>query len=140
MKSFVILNLLYVRPSEKKFWFSDNGFQKKGKVGRVFIPFFIFNPTWEGFLYFVFIFSGLKTYCKPVQFYYFGKQTTQQCLLCQQAGYSTELFVWNVMYIKTDEDSVFTRSHAEYLLSFSIDQSFKCLSKLVRVTGTHLKT
>jgi hypothetical protein len=39
------------------------------------------------------------------------------------------------MYIKTDEDSVFTRSHAEYLLSFSIDQSFKCLSKLVRVTG-----
>jgi hypothetical protein len=77
MKSFVILNLLYVRPSKKKFWFSDNGFQKKGKVGRVFIPFFIFNPTWEGFLYFVFIFSGLKTYCKPVQFYYFGKQTTQ---------------------------------------------------------------
>jgi hypothetical protein len=36
-----------------------------------------FNPlsTWEGFLYFVFIFSGLKTKCK--QFYYFGKQTTQ---------------------------------------------------------------
>jgi len=39
------------------FWFSDNGFQKKGKVGRVFIS----NPTWEGFLYFVFIFSDLKT-------------------------------------------------------------------------------
>ena len=32
------------------FWFSDNGF---------FV--FISNPTWEGFLYFVFIFSGLKT-------------------------------------------------------------------------------
>jgi hypothetical protein len=28
------------------------------------------------------------------------------------------------------------RSHAVYLLSFSIDQSFKRLSKLVRVTGT----
>jgi hypothetical protein len=27
-------------------------------------------------------------------------------------------------------------SHAEFLLSFSIDQSFKRLSKLVRVTGT----
>ena len=39
-------------------------------------------------------------------------------------------------YIKTDEDSVFTRSHAEFLLSFSIDQSFKRLSKLVCVTGT----
>ena len=39
-------------------------------------------------------------------------------------------------YIKTDEDSVFTRSHAEFLVSFSIDQSFKRLSKLVRVTGT----
>ena len=38
------------------FWFSDNGFQKKGKIGRVFIS----NPTWEGFLYFVFIFSGLN--------------------------------------------------------------------------------
>ena len=38
--------------------------------------------------------------------------------------------------IKTDEDSVFTRSQAEFLLSFSIDQSFKRLSKLVRVTGT----
>jgi hypothetical protein len=32
-------------------------------------------------------------------------------------------------YIKTDEDSVFTRNHAEFLLSFSIDQSFKRLSK-----------
>jgi hypothetical protein len=31
---------------------------------------------------------------------------------------------------------VFTLSHAEFLLSFSIDQSFKRLSKLVRVTGT----
>ena len=39
-------------------------------------------------------------------------------------------------YIKTDEDSVFTCSHAEFLLSFSIEQSFKCLSKLVRVTST----
>jgi hypothetical protein len=39
-------------------------------------------------------------------------------------------------YIKTDEDSVFTRSHAEFLLSFSIDQSFNRLSKLVRDTGT----
>ena len=38
--------------------------------------------------------------------------------------------------IKTDKDSVFTRIHAEFLLSISIDQSFKCLSKLVRVTGT----
>ena len=32
--------------------------------------------------------------------------------------------------------SVFTRSHAEFLVSFSIDQSFKRLSKLVCVTGT----
>jgi hypothetical protein len=39
-------------------------------------------------------------------------------------------------YIKTDEDSVFTRSYAEFLLSFSIDQSFKHLSKLVCVTTT----
>jgi hypothetical protein len=39
-------------------------------------------------------------------------------------------------YIKTEEDSVFTRSHAEFLLSFSNDQSFKRLSKLIRVTGT----
>ena len=38
--------------------------------------------------------------------------------------------------IKTDEDSVFTRSHAEFLLPFSIDQSFKRLSKLIHVTGT----
>jgi hypothetical protein len=42
---------------KKMFWFSDNGFKKKDKVGRVFIS----NPAWEGFLYFVFIFSGLKT-------------------------------------------------------------------------------
>jgi uncharacterized membrane protein YozB (DUF420 family) len=38
-------------------------------------------------------------------------------------------------YIETD-DNVFTRSHAEFLLSFSIDQSFKHLSKLVCVTTT----
>jgi hypothetical protein len=37
------------------------------------------------------------------------------------------------VYIKTDDD---THSHAEFLLLFSIDQSFKRLSKLVRVTGT----
>jgi hypothetical protein len=39
-------------------------------------------------------------------------------------------------YCRTENkiaDSVFTRSHAEFLPSFSIDQS---LSKLVRVTGT----
>jgi hypothetical protein len=24
----------YIRPSKKKFWFSDNGFKKKGKVGK----------------------------------------------------------------------------------------------------------
>ena len=40
------------------------------------------------------------------------------------------------LYIKTDKDSVFTRSHAEFLLSFLIDPSFKRLSKLVRVPGT----
>jgi hypothetical protein len=40
------------------FWFSDNGFKKKkDKVGMVFIS----NLAWEGFLYFVFTFSGLKT-------------------------------------------------------------------------------
>jgi hypothetical protein len=38
-------------------------------------------------------------------------------------------------YIKTDEDSVFTRSNTEFLLSFSIDQSFKRLSKLIRFPG-----
>ena len=32
----------------------------KKRASRVFILFFISNPTWEGFLYFVFIFSGLK--------------------------------------------------------------------------------
>jgi hypothetical protein len=32
--------------------------------------------------------------------------------------------------------TVFSLSHAEFLLSFSIDRSFKRLSKLVRVTGT----
>jgi hypothetical protein len=37
---------------------------------------------------------------------------------------------------KEIDNSVFTRSHAEFLLSFSIDQPFKRLSKLVRVTGT----
>jgi hypothetical protein len=42
----------------------------------------------------------------------------------------------SAVYIKTDKDSDFTRSHAEFLLSFSIDQSFKRLSKLVRVGGT----
>ena len=46
-------------------------------------------------------------------------------MLCSEAGTTT-----------LDRECVFTRSHAEFLLSFSIDQSFKCLSKLVRVTGT----
>ena len=29
--------IMGIRPSKKQFWFSDNGFQKKGKVGTVFI-------------------------------------------------------------------------------------------------------
>jgi hypothetical protein len=40
----------------KSYW--DVG-EEKGV--RVFIFVFISNPTWEGLLYFVFIFSGLKT-------------------------------------------------------------------------------
>jgi hypothetical protein len=59
------------------FWFSDNGFikkkkKKKGKVGRVFIS----NPTWEGFLYFVFIFSSLKT-TQTSSILLFWQKTTQ---------------------------------------------------------------
>ena len=29
--------IMGIRPSKTMFWFSDNGFQKKGKVGMVFI-------------------------------------------------------------------------------------------------------
>jgi hypothetical protein len=29
--------IMGIRPSKKMFWFSENGFQKKGKEGRVFI-------------------------------------------------------------------------------------------------------
>jgi hypothetical protein len=46
-------------------------------------------------------------------------------MLCSVAGTTT-----------LDRECVFIRSHAEFLLSFSIDQSFKRLSKLIRVTGT----
>jgi hypothetical protein len=35
--------IMGIRPSKKMFWFSDNGFQKKGKEGRVFIFFFYFQ-------------------------------------------------------------------------------------------------
>ena len=50
-----------LRPSKKMFWFSDNGFKKKGKVGRVFIFCFYFQSNMGRVLYFVFIFSSLKT-------------------------------------------------------------------------------
>ena len=35
--------IMGIRPSKKMFWFSDYGFQKKGKEGRVFIFCFYFQ-------------------------------------------------------------------------------------------------
>jgi hypothetical protein len=47
-------------PSKKKILVLGQWILKKGQLGYLFFV-FISNPTWEGFLYFVFIFSGLKT-------------------------------------------------------------------------------
>ena len=48
------------RPSKKMFWFSDNGFQKKGKVGRVFIFCFYFQSNMGRVFIFCFYFQWFK--------------------------------------------------------------------------------
>ena len=49
-----------IRPSKKKIWFSDNGFQKKGKVGRVFIFCFYFQSNMGRVFIFCFYFQRFK--------------------------------------------------------------------------------
>ena len=99
-----IRNHYYVGHLKKMFWFSDNGFQKKGKVhvGRVFIFCFYFQSNMGRVFIFCFYFQLFKNITQT----------------------SSILLFW-----QTNNTLVFT-------LSFSIDQSFKRLSKLVRVTGT----
>ena len=45
---------------KKMFWFSDNGFQKKGKVGRVFIFCFYFQSNMGRVFIFCFYFQWFK--------------------------------------------------------------------------------
>ena len=45
---------------KKMFWFSDNGFQKKGKVGRVFIFCFYFQSNMGRVFIFCFYFQQFK--------------------------------------------------------------------------------
>jgi hypothetical protein len=45
---------------KKMFWFSDNGFQKKGKVGRVFIFCFYFQSNMGRCFIFCFYFQQFK--------------------------------------------------------------------------------
>ena len=50
-----------IRPSKKNmFWFSDNGFQKKGKVGMVFIYFFYFQSNMGRAFIFCFYYQRVK--------------------------------------------------------------------------------
>jgi hypothetical protein len=44
------------------FWFSDNGFQKKGKVGRVFIFCFYFQSNMGRVFIFCFYFQRFKNW------------------------------------------------------------------------------
>ena len=117
-------------------WFSDNGFKKKGKVGRVFIFCFYFQTNMGRVFIFCFYFQRFKNITQTSSILLFW-QTNNTIVFTLSTGrivHRTICLERN--YIKTDEDSVFTRSHAEFLLSFSIEQSFKRLSKLVRITGT----
>ena len=49
-----------IRPSKKMFGFSDNGFQKKGKVGRVFIFCFHFQSNMGKVFIFCFYFQRFE--------------------------------------------------------------------------------
>ena len=49
-----------IRPSKKMFGFSDNGFQKKGKVGRVFIFCFYFQSNMGKVFIFCFYFQRFE--------------------------------------------------------------------------------
>ena len=128
--------MVIFRPSKKNVLVLRQWISKKGKVGRVFILFFISNPTWEGFLYFVCYFQRFKniTHTSSILLFWQTNNTIVFTLSTGRIVHRTICLERN--YIKTDEDSISTRSHAEFLLSFSIDQSFKLLSKLARVTGT----
>jgi hypothetical protein len=115
------------------FWFSDNGFQKKGKVGRVFIYFFYFQSNMGRVFIFCFYFQRFKNIAQTSSILLFW-QTNNTIVFTLSTGRLVHRTI--CLERNCTLKLVFTRSHAEFLLSFLIDQSFKRLSKLVRVTGT----
>ena len=108
------------------FWFSDNGFKKKGKVGRVFIFCFYFQSNMERVFIFCFNFQRFKNIAQTSSILLFW-QTNNTIVFTLSTGrivHGTICLERNCTTLKL------TRT------VFSIEQSFKRLSKLVRVTDT----
>ena len=80
---------------KKMFWFSDNGFQKKGKVGRVLIFCFYFQSNMGRVFIFCFYFQRFKNITQTSSILLFW-QTNNTIVFTLSTGQSTELFVWNV--------------------------------------------
>ena len=120
------------------FWFSDNGFQKKGKVGRVFIFCFYFQSNMGRIFIFCFYFQRFKNIAQTSSILLFW-QTNNTIVFTLSTGrivHGTICLESNcTLKLMRTVFSLVAMALAEFLLSFSIDQSFKRLSKLVRVTG-----
>ena len=114
------------------FWFSDNGFKKKGKVGKVFIFFFYFQSNMGRVFIFCFYFQRFKniTQTSSILLFWQTNNTIGRIVHGTSLEHNCTTKLTRTVF------SLVAMAHAEFLLSFSIDQSFKRLSKLVRVTGT----
>jgi hypothetical protein len=120
------------------FWFSDNGFQKKGKVGRVFIFCFYFQSNMGRIFIFCFYFQRFNiAQTSSILLFWQTNNTIVFTLSTGRIVHGTICLESNcTLKLMRTVFSLVAMALAEFLLSFSIDQSFKCLSKLVRVTGT----
>ena len=106
----------------------------KKRAIRVFIFCFYFQSNMGRVFIFCFYFQWFKNITQTSSILLFWQTNNTIVFTLSTGRIVHETICLERNYIKTDEDSVFTRSHADFLVSFSIDQSFKRLSKLVRVT------
>ena len=79
---------------KKMFWFSDNGFKKKGKVGRVFILCFYFQSNMGRVFIFCFYFQQFKIITQTSSILLFW-QTNNTIVLTLSTGKDSP---WNYLF------------------------------------------
>ena len=95
---------------KKMFWFSDNGFKKKGKVGRVFIFCFYFQSNMGRVFIFCFYFQRFKNITQTSSILLFW-QTNNTIVFTRRVIFIYQYHVYHVWYILIKTTTVYHYWH-----------------------------